>query len=204
MTANNGEVTAFVRYLSDNIDSRLQELDAATSYRVRSDFFMQSCYPRSFSVTKNTDRRRRPRLAALGVGYCGLRSGVRPSVCPSVTLSHQSNAAAASGWFAAERRTRNRYRSTAPAAAAPQPGSAARRSAANEGNVMLTAELTRLNPELVLLSTLGLLQFQECSLLVWNLCPDSNMHGIIYRHIGRTGLGWIDGQKISRISSWKI
>ena len=31
---------------------------------------------------------------------------------------------------------------------------------------MLTAELTRLNPELVLLSTLGLLQFQECSLLV--------------------------------------
>ena len=21
------------------------------------------------------------------------------------------------------------------------------------------------------------------------------MHGIIYRHIGRTGLGWIDGQK---------
>jgi len=29
------------------------------------------------------------------------------------------------------------------------------------------------------------------------LCPDGNMHGIIglYRHIGRTGLGWIDGQK---------
>ena len=24
---------------------------------------------------------------------------------------------------------------------------------------------------------------------------DGNMHGIIYRHIGRTGLGWIDGQK---------
>ena len=23
------------------------------------------------------------------------------------------------------------------------------------------------------------------------------MHGIIYRHIGRTGLGWIDGQKSS-------
>jgi len=30
---------------------------------------------------------------------------------------------------------------------------------------------------------------------VWNLCHDGNMHGIIYRHIGRTGLGWIDGQK---------
>ena len=27
------------------------------------------------------------------------------------------------------------------------------------------------------------------------MCPDGNMHGIIYRHIGRTGLGWIDGQK---------
>ena len=92
MTANNGEVTAFVRYLSDNIDSRLQELDAATSYRVRSDFFMQSCYPRSFSVTKNTDRRRRPRLAALGVGYCGLRSGVRQSVCP-ISQTQQQRAA---------------------------------------------------------------------------------------------------------------
>jgi len=36
------------------------------------------------------------------------------SVCPSVSLSHQSNAAAACGGFAAERRTRQRYRSTAP------------------------------------------------------------------------------------------
>jgi len=33
------------------------------------------------------------------------------------------------------------------AAAAPQPGAAARRSAANAGNVMLTAELTRLNTD---------------------------------------------------------
>ena len=40
------------------------------------------------------------------------RSGVRPSV----SLSHQSNAAAACGGFAAERRTRKRYRSTAPGA----------------------------------------------------------------------------------------
>jgi len=34
------------------------------------------------------------------------------------------------------------------AAAAPQPRAAARRSAANAGNVMLTAELTRLNTDL--------------------------------------------------------
>jgi len=66
MTADLAEVRAFVRFLSDNRDSRLQELDAATSYRVRSDFFMQTCYTRSLSVTKKTHRRRRPRLAALG------------------------------------------------------------------------------------------------------------------------------------------
>jgi len=35
-----------------------------------------------------------------------------------------------------------------PAAAALQPGAAARRSAANAGNVMLTAELMRLNIDL--------------------------------------------------------
>ena len=40
-----------------------------------------------------------------------------------------------------------------------------------------------------------LLLFQQYSLLVRNLCPDCNMHGIIYRHVGWTGLGWIDGQK---------
>ena len=30
------------------------------------------------------------------------------------------------------------------------------------------------------------------------------MHGIIYRHIGRTGLGWMHGQIFFHISSWKI
>jgi len=81
---------------------------------------------------------------------------VRPSVCPTVSLSHQSKAAAACGGFAAERRTRKRYRSTAPGAR--QPGAAARRSAANAGSVMLTAELTRLNRD-GLVSILGLLKF---------------------------------------------
>ena len=126
-----------------------------------------------------------------------MRSRVYKTVrCPSVHMSvSQSNTAAACGGFAAERRTRKISIDSAgrPAAAAPQPGPAARRSAANAGNVMLTAELTRLN-RLGLLSILGLLKFWQYSLLVWNLCPDGNMHGIIYRHIGRTGLGWIDGQ----------
>ena len=54
-----------------------------------------------------------------------------------------------------------------PAAAAPQPGAAARRSAANAGNVMLTAELTRLN-RLGLLYILGLLKF----LAVFTACVE--------------------------------
>ena len=73
-----------------------------------------------------------------------MRSRVYKTVrCPSVSLSHQSNAAAACGGFAAERRTRKRYRSTAPGSSSAA-GGAARRSTANAGNVMLTAELTRL------------------------------------------------------------
>jgi len=78
----------------------------------------------------------------------------------SVRLS-DSQSVPSVGGFAAERRTRKRYRSTAPgspAAAALQPGAAARRSAANAGSVMLTAELTRLNTD-GLVSILGLLKF---------------------------------------------
>ena len=47
---------------------------------------------------------------------CGAGSIKRSGVRPSVSLSHQSNAAVACGGFAAERRTRKRYRSTAPCA----------------------------------------------------------------------------------------
>ena len=52
--------------------------------------------------------------------------------------------------FAAERRTRKISMDSAgrPTAATPQPGAATRRSAPNVGNVMLTAELTRLNTDL--------------------------------------------------------
>ena len=64
------------------------------------------------------------------------RSSVRPCVC----LSHRSTAAAACGGFAAERLADRKYQSTA----------AARRSAANAGRAMLTAELTRLNTDLLL------------------------------------------------------
>ena len=44
------------------------------------------------------------------------RSDVRPYVHLSVSLSYQSNAAAGCGGFAAECRTRKRYRTTAPGA----------------------------------------------------------------------------------------
>jgi len=103
-----------------------------------------------------------------------------PSVRQSVSLSRQSNAAAVCCGFAAERRTRKRYRSTAPGSSS----AAAQDSRINEAEHRLG-----------LLSILDLLKFQQCSLLVWDLCPDGNMHGFIHRHIGRTGLGWIDGQK---------
>jgi len=61
-------------------------------------------------------------------------------------LSHHSIAAAACGGFAAESRAGRIYRSTAaaarrPAAAALQHVAAARRSAANAGNVTLTADV---------------------------------------------------------------
>ena len=68
---------------------------------------------------------------------------VRPSVCQSVP---QSNAAAACGGFAAERRTRkdiDRQR-RAPGSSSAAARAAARRSAVNAGNVTLTAEY-RLN-----------------------------------------------------------
>ena len=89
-----------------------------------------------------------------------------------------------------------------PAAAAPQPGSAARRSAANAGNVMLTAELTRLNTDL------GYFLFWAYFSSVYCLC------GICVRMTTCTKLymdtlyidwTWMDRRtKISRISSWKI
>jgi len=112
---------------------------------------------------------------------------------PSVSLSHQSNAAAACGGFAAERHTRKRYRSTAPGARQQQRRSPALSSKCGQCHV--DSQINEAEHRLGLVSILGLLKFQQCSLLVWNLCPDGNMHGIIYRHIGRTGIGWIDGQK---------
>ena len=112
---------------------------------------------------------------------------------PSVSLSRQSNAAAACGGFAAKRRTRKRYRSTAPVAR-QQPGAAARRSAANAGNVMLTAELKRLNTDL------GYFLFWAYFLAVFTACVEfvsgwQHARNYIWTHYISTGLGWIDGQK---------
>ena len=75
-------------------------------------------------------------------------SGVRPYVCPSVSLSHQSNAAATCGGFAAERRTCKRYRSTVPGARQQQRRSPGPQHGAQQ---QMTAELTRLNTDNVII-----------------------------------------------------
>jgi len=126
----------------------------------------------------------------------------RPSVCTSVSLSHQSNAAATCGGFAAERRTLKRYRSTAPGARG--------RSTALSSKCWQCHVDSRSNeaePRLGLLSILGLLKFYKCSLLVWNLCPDGNMPYDARNYISThwADWTWMDRRaKISRISSWKI
>ena len=71
------------------------------------------------------------------------------------------------------------------------------------GQCHVDSRINEAEHRLGLLSVIGLLIFQLCLPLVWNLCPDGNMHGIIYRHIGRTGLsilqcfdavGWVAGR----------
>ena len=63
-------------------------------------------------------------------------------------------------------------------------------------------QLTRLNTD-GLVSILGLLKFYQCSLLMWSLCPDGNMHGIIIS-THWADWTWMDRRtKISSISSWK-
>ena len=66
---------------------------------------------------------------------------VRQPVCPISQTQQRRAAGLLLSAVSAKDIDRQRR---APAAAAPQPGDAARCSAANAGNVMLTAELTRL------------------------------------------------------------
>ena len=101
------------------------------------------------------------------------RSGVRPSVCPSVSLSHQLNAAAACGGFAAERRTRQRYRSIAPGARQQHAAARGRSTALSSkcGQCHVDSRINEPEHRLGLFSILGLFKFWQCSLLVRNLCP---------------------------------
>ena len=120
----------------------------------------------------------------------GLQNGP-VSVRPSVSLSHQSNAAAACDGFAAERRMRKRYRSIAPGARQQQRHRTALSSKCGQCHV--DTKLTRLN------TALGYFYFRPIKILaVFTVSVEfvsGRQHAIIYRHIGRTGLGWIDGQK---------
>ena len=72
------------------------------------------------------------------------QSGVRPSVSQSVCPISQTKQRRVAGLHRMRKKI-SIDSARRPAAAAPQPGAAARRSAAN---VMLTAELTRLNTDL--------------------------------------------------------
>ena len=125
------------------------------------------------------------------------RSGVCPSACLSVSQSvpsveRSSGVRRVCCWVPYAQKI-SIDSAGHPAAAAPQPGPQhGAQQQMRAINVTLTAELTRLNTD-GLVSIL--LQFQQYSLLVCNLCPDGKMRGIIYGHIGQTGLGWIDGQK---------
>ena len=73
----------------------------------------------------------------------------RPSVRPTVCLSHRSAAGAACGGFAAERPAGRRSMDSRRRRSA---ATATRRTAANAGSVALTAELTRLNRRVILRS----------------------------------------------------
>jgi len=77
--------------------------------------------------------------------------------CPSVRLSYQSNAAAACGGFAAERRTHKRYRSTAPGAQQQQRRSPALSSKCGQCHV--DSRINEGEHRFGLLSILGLLKF---------------------------------------------
>ena len=76
------------------------------------------------------------------------RSGVRLSVSQSVPSVERSSGVRRVYCCAPYVQKISIDSAGRPAAAAPQPGAAARRSAANAGNVMLTAELTRLDTDL--------------------------------------------------------
>jgi len=123
------------------------------------------------------------------------RSGVHPSVRQSVCHVSRTQLRRAAGLLLSAVRAKDIDRQRrAPSSSSTAARAAAWCSAVNADNVNLAAELMRLNTG-GLVSISGLLKFYQCSLFVCNLCSHGNMHGIIYRHIGQTGLGWIDGRK---------
>ena len=124
------------------------------------------------------------------------RSGVRPSVHLSVSPISRTQQQRAAGLLLSTVYAKDIDRQRQ----APGSSSAATRGCSTAlsstcGQCYVDSQINEAGHRLGLLSILGLLTFQQCSLLVWNLCPDGNMHRIIYRHTGRTGLGRIDGKK---------
>ena len=127
------------------------------------------------------------------------RSGVRPSVCPSVSLSHQSNAVAACGGFAVERRTRKRYRSTAPVARQQQRRSTALSSkCGDQCHVDSRVDETKHRRVSFYFRPIKMLA-------VFTACVSGWQHAWNYISTRWVDWTWMDRRtKISRISSWKI
>jgi len=78
------------------------------------------------------------------------RPSVRPSVCPIIRPQQRRAAFLLLNAMPAGVDETSTDRAARSAATAPQHGAAARRSAANAGSDMLTAEITRLNAELLI------------------------------------------------------
>jgi len=114
-----------------------------------------------------------------------VRPSVRQSVCP-ISRTQQRRAA---GLLLS---TGKRYRSTAPGARQQQRRSRGRSAALSSkcGQCHVDSRVDEAEHRLGLISIL--LQFQQYSLLVCNLCPDGNMHGIIIPCILPPGLD-LDG-----------
>ena len=117
---------------------------------------------------------------------------VRQSVCP-ISRTQQSRAAGLLLSAVRAKYIDRQRRAPGSSSAAARGRSTALSSKCGQCHV--DSRINEAEHRLGLLSILGLLKFQQCSLLVWNLCPDGNVHGIIYRHIGWTGLAWIDEHK---------
>jgi len=133
---------------------------------------------------------------------CGAGSIKRSGVRPSVSLSHQSNTAAACGGFAAECHMRKRYQSTAPDARQQQRRSPGRSVALSSkcGQCHVDSRINKAEHRQVTF------YFRPIKILAVSTACVEFVSG--RQHARNCTLGGLDldgsTDKISRISLWKI